>query len=181
MYKKRKAGRPSYRPTEKERKMVESMAAYSIKQRDIALAMGLSPMTLRKHFATEIAVARIKANARVSETAFNLAISGKCPAATVFWLKCQAGWRETMQLEHMGEDGGPMQIESIERVIVYQQDGFLRAGAVRRASAFLSAAILRRSASMRLMERPGKPSLNSSLPTVSGPIGCLAPEDRARI
>jgi hypothetical protein len=44
---------------------------------------GAAP-TLRKYFADELATAHVKANARVSETAYNMAISGKCPAATFF-------------------------------------------------------------------------------------------------
>jgi hypothetical protein len=85
VYKKRsKGGRPSYVPTDKDRKVVESMAAYGITQSDISLAIGVAPMTLRKHFAHELATAHIKANAKVCETAYNMAISGKCPAATFF-------------------------------------------------------------------------------------------------
>ena len=64
-----KRGRPSYVPTDKDRKVVESMAAYGITQNDISLAIGIAPMTLRKHFADELATAHVKANARVSEIA----------------------------------------------------------------------------------------------------------------
>jgi hypothetical protein len=117
----RKRGRPSYAPTDKDRKVVESMAAYGITQNEICVAIGIAPHTLRKYFADELATAHIKANARVSETAYNMAISGKCPAATFFWLKCRAGWRETTHLEHTGADGAPLAvIECIERVIVHE-------------------------------------------------------------
>jgi hypothetical protein len=45
-------------------------------------AIGAAPMTLRKHFADELVTPHIKANARVSETAYNMAISGKCPGSS---------------------------------------------------------------------------------------------------
>jgi len=42
--------------------------------------------------------AHIEATATVAQTAYNLAKSGKCPVMTMFWLKTQAGWRETSRL-----------------------------------------------------------------------------------
>ena len=41
----------------------------------------------------------------MAQTAYNLAKSGKCPVMTMFWLKTQAGWRETSRLEHAGAVG----------------------------------------------------------------------------
>jgi hypothetical protein len=37
---------------------------------------------------------RFKANTAVIQTAYQLAISGKVPAMTMFWLKCRVGWSE---------------------------------------------------------------------------------------
>jgi hypothetical protein len=39
-----------------------------------------------------------------------MAISGKFPAAAIFWLKTRAGWRETNIIEHSGPQGGPLEV-----------------------------------------------------------------------
>jgi len=36
--------------------------------------------------------------------------------AQMFYLKCQAGWRETDRLEHVGAGGGPIQTEDVTRI-----------------------------------------------------------------
>jgi hypothetical protein len=112
VYKKtgRPAHRPSYVPTTKDRKVVESMAAYGIPHDQISLAIDIDAKTLRKHFAHELATAHIKANAKVAETAYRLGTGGKCPPATFFWLKCRAGWRETVNVDQrrIGPDGTPL-------------------------------------------------------------------------
>jgi len=92
--------RPRFVPTEEQRSTVKSMAAYGIKQEDIATEIGLrSSKTLRKHFSQEIKRAAIQANTRVGQTLYKMATSGEEPAATIFWLKARAGWRETQVVE----------------------------------------------------------------------------------
>jgi hypothetical protein len=92
--------RPRFVPTDEKRKNVRSMAAYGIKQEDIAIAVGaLSPKTLRKHFPEELRCGAIEANAQVAQTLYQMAISGKCPAATIFWAKTRMGWREIQIVE----------------------------------------------------------------------------------
>jgi hypothetical protein len=76
------------------------MSAYGIKQEDIATELGLrSPKTLRKHFSPELERGAIQANTQVGQTLFKMATSGKHPAATIFWLKTRAGWREIQVVE----------------------------------------------------------------------------------
>ncbi len=75
--------------------MVKSMAAYGVKQEDIARVVGLrSSKTLRKHFRDEITRGSIDAVARVGQTLFQMATSGKHVVATIFFLKTRGGWRE---------------------------------------------------------------------------------------
>jgi hypothetical protein len=133
---KNKGGRPPYVPTDKDRKAVEVMCAYGITQKDISVALGIAPMTLQKYFADELATAYIKANAKVAETAYAMATSGKCPAATFFWLKCRAHWRETTDLRLTGDPNNPLEVVSrIERVITGKRTEI----AQREASAYLAA------------------------------------------
>jgi hypothetical protein len=50
-----------------------------------------------------------KATAAVAQTLFKMASSGQCPAATIFWMKTRAGWRETNVVMHSGPEGGPIE------------------------------------------------------------------------
>jgi hypothetical protein len=87
--------RPRFKPTQEQRLMVKSMAAYGVKQEDIGKVVGLrSPKTLRKHFREEITRGSIDAIARVGQTLFQMATSGKHVVATIFFLKTRGSWRE---------------------------------------------------------------------------------------
>ena len=103
-----RGGRPPYEPTEKDRRIVESMIAYGVTTQEVARVIGISPHTMYKYFRDELETSAVKANSKVAETAYAMAVSGKCPAATFFWLKCRAQWRETTHLEHTGFDGNPI-------------------------------------------------------------------------
>jgi hypothetical protein len=109
--------RPRFNPTAEQKKTVEAMSAYGISEDEVARAMGdhgIDPKTLRKHFRHELDIGATKANSAVAQTAYQMATSGKCPAATMFWLKCRAGWKETNVLQHSGPNGGPIQISNDE-------------------------------------------------------------------
>jgi len=87
--------RPRFSPTEEQRKLVKSLAAMGIPQEQIGQMIGChSPKTLRKHFRKELDEGTAEANYKVARVLFEMAISGENPAATMFWLKCRAGWRE---------------------------------------------------------------------------------------
>ncbi|MDP6801125.1 MAG: hypothetical protein QF744_15050 [SAR202 cluster bacterium] len=97
--------KPSFKPTDDERKLVEQMTAVGIPQESVSLVVrdGIDKKTLRKHFRRELDTAKIKANAKIGGTLFNKAIGGDTTAA-IFWAKTQMGWKETDRLEH-GVDG----------------------------------------------------------------------------
>lgn len=98
-------GRKRYQPAEKDVRLVEAMASCGMPQDAIARVLDIDPKTLRKHFRKEIDSSADRANAQVGATLFRLATSGECPAATIFWLKARAKWREVARLEHAGPDG----------------------------------------------------------------------------
>ena len=109
--------RPRFDPTPEQKKNVEAMSAYGIDEEKIARTIGergIDPKTLRKYFRYQLDVGATKANSAVAQTAYQMATSGKCPAATMFWLKCRAGWKETNVLQHSGPNGGPIQISNDE-------------------------------------------------------------------
>ena len=87
--------RPRLQPSEEQRRLVKSLAAMGNKQEDIARILGIrSPKTLRKHYRQELDRGALEANHNVAQTLYKMATSGQRPAATMFWLKARAGWRE---------------------------------------------------------------------------------------
>lgn len=94
--------------------MVRAMAAYGVPQVEIGKVLGISDRTLRDACREELDRAAVEANAKVAEICFKMATSGKVPAATFFWLKTRAGWREVNRQEHTGSDGGPIQVQRVE-------------------------------------------------------------------
>ena len=99
-----KAGRPEHQPTPERRQQVESMAGFGIIEDDIARSVGIAPKTLRKHYREELDLGHIKANAAVAQSLYKKALGDGTSAVTaaIFWLKTQAGWRETLVNEHRG-------------------------------------------------------------------------------
>ena len=78
--------RTAFKPTAEQKRLVKVLSAHGIRQEDIATEVGLrSPKTLRKHFRKELDLARISADIAVGKTLYQMASSGKCIAATIYW------------------------------------------------------------------------------------------------
>src|ERR1700686_1433323 len=87
--------RPRFIPNVEQRGMVRSMAAYGIRQEEIARCLGLrSAKTLRRHFREELDRAAPETNARVAQSLYQQATAGKKTAAARVGVKTRAGWRE---------------------------------------------------------------------------------------
>ena len=86
--------RKPFNPTDDQRRLVKSMAAFGIPHEDIARKIGITAKTLRKHFSAELAGGNTDANYKVVQTLFEMATSGECPAATIFWAKTRCRFRE---------------------------------------------------------------------------------------
>jgi hypothetical protein len=86
--------RPAFLPTDDQRRMVKSMAAYGIRQEEIAATISVSAKTLRRRFRKELDRGATEANTQVGQTMYQMATSGKSPVSTMFWLRCRAGWRQ---------------------------------------------------------------------------------------
>ena len=93
-------GRPSYKPSDKDRNQVETMVGLGLTADDVCNVMGFSRATLFKYFRDELAVGYSVAKTNVTQKAFEMETNGKTPAMTMFWLKCRAGWRETHVNSH---------------------------------------------------------------------------------
>jgi hypothetical protein len=119
------AGRSTFKPTDEQRELVMQLAAFGLRHTEIVLfvkaANGktISEPTLLKNFAAELSTGKVKANVKVAQTLYKKAISGDT-TSIIFWLKSQAGWKDTQRVELTGKDGGPVQTE--EAVHFYLPD-----------------------------------------------------------
>ena len=96
--------KPPHAPTDAMRQTVQLHATVGTTQEDIARIIGIDAKTLRKHYRDELDLSRAKANATIGGALFNKAKGGDT-AAMIFWMKTQAGWKETHRLEGSGENG----------------------------------------------------------------------------
>src|SRR5262245_21936118 len=90
--------RPRWQPTTKEREQVAMMTAIGIPQPAICQIIGVTDKTLRRACRSEITTGQAQANAKVGKALFQKALAGDV-TAMIFWLKCRAGWRETITIE----------------------------------------------------------------------------------
>lgn len=102
-----KAGEP-FKPTESDIQTIERLAGYGLTMEQIAAVFDRTSKTFQRlkdkdpEFAAAIDRGVRKANDAVAQTAYQMAISGKVPAMTMFWLKCRARWKEVTHHEHSG-------------------------------------------------------------------------------
>lgn len=89
-------GHPPHVPTAATTAQVKAMRAYGVSHDDIAACLGISDVTLRKHYAEAISVATAEANSKVAQSLYKKAIGDGPQSATcaIFWLKTRAGWKE---------------------------------------------------------------------------------------
>lgn len=103
-------GRPQHKATDKERREVLELAGVGIPQLTIASILGMSIMTLRKHFVEELQHGTEKANALVGGFLFQKATGQRgddhgAVTAAIFWLKARAGWKDRQDVIHQNPDG----------------------------------------------------------------------------
>ena len=114
-------GRPPIMLTETQRAEVETLAAL-LSQEQIADYLGIARTTFRAICAREPDVSerykrgKAKAIAHVANGLLQKARSG-CTTSSIFYLKTQAGWRETTTLEHAGTTRVDHQISARDRVL----------------------------------------------------------------
>ena len=91
---KSKGGRPAFEASAKDREAVKLMAGHNIGQDKIALALGITEKTLRKHFKKELSIAAAQVEAQLVSNLFALAKGkdGTAFRANEFLLNCRFGW-----------------------------------------------------------------------------------------
>ena len=94
-------------------KQVESLAANGLTHEQIAAALGISESTLTKRkkentdFTDAIKRGKAKGIALVTNKLME-SIKGGNMTGMIFFLKTQAGWKETNVQEHTGANGKPL-------------------------------------------------------------------------
>lgn len=96
-----KRGRPSYQPTDADRKQVELLSGIGVPIEQIGLIIGIDKKTVQKHYRDELDVGQAKAMSRVSKRLFEIATGDgrDSLSACIFWLKCRAGWKPPADVE----------------------------------------------------------------------------------
>jgi hypothetical protein len=105
-------GSPGFNPGLLQAREVSVMRALGLEAKEIALVLNISPKVLKAYYTKELNVSHKIANLMVARKALELALSGRHPEMTKFWLKSQAKWKETSVTELTGKDGGPVEIGS---------------------------------------------------------------------
>ena len=120
-----------FQPSDDQRRLVRALAGFGIIHDDIARQVGCEPKTLRKHFRDELDRGSVEATAKVAQSLFQMATTGKNVAAAIFWMKARAGWKEkhevqvtTNPIELMSDEELDAEIERLDQ----QLGGFKRLG-----------------------------------------------------
>lgn len=89
-------GRPPHEPTPAQRARVKQLVAYGINQEVICDLIGISPHTLRKHYALEIKIGNAETIEKVANSLVAKAVSDRPDAvnAAKFYLQSRGDWAE---------------------------------------------------------------------------------------
>ena len=98
----------SFTPTDDQRRLVRALSGFGVPHDDISRIVKCSPPTLRKRFRDELDLGNAEANAKVAQTLYQQATTPGNIAATIFWLKARAGWREKQVMEVTAANGAPI-------------------------------------------------------------------------
>jgi hypothetical protein len=87
--------------TEEDKELVRKLSGLGITHNQICSIINVTKPTLYKYFQSQLDLGKAQANTKVAENLFRMATGTGREAVTsaIFWLKTQAGWRETDVLE----------------------------------------------------------------------------------
>lgn len=111
-------------PTKKKEidaEKVRKLAASGVSQKEIAAAVGVCENTLTARKKDTPAVAEAlrdgyeESNKEVENTLYQMATSGECAAATIYWLKCRMPdkWNDKRQID-VTSGGSPVVLQIID-------------------------------------------------------------------
>lgn len=106
---------------EAQSQRIEKLAMIGVNDEHIAPIEKMSQDTLRRLYRKELTDGRAKGIGAVSQTLYQMALSGKNPAATFFFMKCRAHWREVHSIEHSGPEGKQIPIKTEHTILSTDQ------------------------------------------------------------
>ena len=90
---------PGFKPCPAQAREVAVMSALGLDPSDIALVLNIEERMLKIYYTKELRVSHNIANAMVARVALQMAMSGRFPDMTKFWLKSRAKWRESHAID----------------------------------------------------------------------------------
>ena len=103
---------PGFRPSTQQSREVAVMTALGLTPKEIGMVLNIEEKVLQYYYFKELNTSHKLANLMVARKALEMAMSGRFPDMTKFWLKSQAKWKETSAVELTGKDGGPVEVTS---------------------------------------------------------------------
>jgi hypothetical protein len=102
-------------PTDKDRDMVRVMVAGGILQTDIGKVLGISHVTLRKHFRREIDVGAAEIAGRMVQSLVTMALGTETEQpnfnAIKWYTQAKMGWSEKVVVEDNRPQNQPMKVQ----------------------------------------------------------------------
>lgn len=80
--------------TDKQKKQVEALAGFGLRDSDISTVVGLAEATMQRRCKAELKNGRAKSNAQLAQCAMQMALSKDYPVMTMFMCKVRLNWRE---------------------------------------------------------------------------------------
>jgi len=118
-----------YEVNDIDRQIVIDATAAGLSQLDTAGILGMSLMTLRKYYLTELHTAKASMDQRIAGSLMQKALSGNL-AAQMFYLRTKARWSETVKLG--GDEGNPVQVEHKANTAQMLKDALMQLAEVKR-------------------------------------------------
>jgi hypothetical protein len=113
-----KLNSPGFDPGPTQSKTICVMTGLGMSIKQISDILLIEEKMLKLFYKRELEGAAPYVNLAVSKKALEMALSGNHPEMTKFWLKTQAGWRETSNVEVTGKDGGAIEINSAKATLL---------------------------------------------------------------
>lgn len=106
-----------FRSTDEQRRTVRAMAGLGVPHDGIATLLEIDPKTLRKHCQADLDRGSVEATAKVAQSLFQMATTGKNVAAAIFWMKARAGWREKHELKVTTNEFAHLSDAELQRMV----------------------------------------------------------------
>ena len=105
-----------HEPTEAKKAEVRALASMGIPHDQISTYIGIDKKTLYKYYRVVLDKAKIQANMKMAKCLFQQAEGGNT-AATIFWLKIQAGWNERKFTDEIDLEIKKLELEKLRKEV----------------------------------------------------------------